>query len=147
MKSHPELEFINSLSGKLAIELDVPAARIGDLDNLRALPEARIARLELHVEVFNRETEQFRPLTAEEYDAVAFRGKSIRLRSEDGDPVTHAAPNGSFFTVRDMMRAVEETEQQTRSNSEWFGGIDVHHVYFEGIELSDDGTWDICWGS
>lgn len=144
----PELEFFNSLSGKLEIELDVPAKPLANLSNLRASPDARVVRLELRAEVFNPDTDQFRPLTPDELDAVAFRGGSIRLRSEDGgEVVSHDAANGSFFTVRELLRAVEETERRTRSQSEWLGGIDVHHVFFEGIELGDGDVWEICWGS
>lgn len=145
--SHPELTFFNSLSGRLKIELDVPAEPVGNLQNLRASPAARITRLELQAEVYEPDTEEFRPLTPEEYDAVAFRGGSIRLRSEDGEPVLHRAPNGSYFTVRDLLRAVEETERQTRGQSEWLGGIDVHHIFFEGIEPTDGDVWEIYWGS
>lgn len=147
MSSHPELEFFNSLSGKLEIELDVPAEHVGNLLNLRASPDARVVRVALRAEVFNHDTEEFRPLTPQELDAVAFRGRSIRLRSEDGEAVSHAAPNGSYFTVRELLRAVEETERRTRGQSEWIGGVDVHHVFFEGIHLGEDGVWDIYWGS
>jgi hypothetical protein len=147
MMSHPELKFFNSLSGTLEIELDVPAEPIGNLSNLRAEPDARIVRLELRAEVFNPKTEEFRPLTPAELDSVAFRGGSIRLRSEDGEAVSHAAPNGSYFTVRELLRAVEETERQSRAGSEWFGGVDVHHVYFEGIHPDEDDVWEIYWGS
>lgn len=145
--SHPELEFFNSLSGKLEIELTVPAEPVANLLNLRASPEARVARVELRAEIFNPDTEDFRPLTAEELETVAFRGSSIRLRSEGGEVVAHDAPNGSFFTVRDLLRAVEETERRTRDRSEWLGGIDVHHVFFEGIHPDGDDVWEICWGS
>jgi hypothetical protein len=146
--SHPELEFFNSLSGKLEIELDLPAEPIAkDLLNLRASPNARIVRLELRAEVFNPDTEEFRPLTAAELDALAFRANSIPLRSEDGEVILHAAPNGSHFTVRELLRAVEETERRTRANSEWFGGVDVHHLYFEGIHPGEDDVWEIYWGS
>lgn len=149
---HPELEFFNSLSGKLVIELTVPPVQVGNLLNQRAAPEAGIASLKLTAEVFNDETETFRPLTPEELDSVAFRGASIRLRSEDGEAVTHAAPNGQFFTVRQLLAAVEETERQTRDQSEWLGGVDVHHVFFEGIhqeeeEDVEDDVWEIYWGS
>jgi hypothetical protein len=147
MSSHPELEFFNGLSGKLEIELDVPAEPVANLLNLRAAPDARLVRLELRAEVFNRDTGALRPLTPEEWDAVAFRGSSIRLRSEDGEAVSHAAPNGSYFTVEQLLHAVEETERRTRARSEWLGGIDVHHVYFEGIHPGDGGVWDIDWGS
>ena len=145
--AHPELKFFNSLSGKLEIELSTPAEQVGDLLNQRATPDAQITRLELRAEVFNRKTEEFRPLTAEELDSVAFRGKSIQLRSEDGEVVSHDAPNGKHFTVRELLRAVEETERQTRSQSEWLGGVDVHHVFFEGIHNEDGDVWEIFWGS
>lgn len=150
LSSHPELEFFNTIGGKLEIELDVPAEPVGELLNVRATPEAKVVRMELQAEIFNPDDETFRPLTPEELDGVAFRGGSITLRSEDGEPVTHAAPNGTFFTVRELLRAVEETERQTRAQTEWLGGIDVHHVFFEGIhpsEEGDDGVWDIYWGS
>jgi hypothetical protein len=113
MASHPELEFFNSLSGKLEIELDVPAEPVADLLNLRASPDSRIVRLELRAEVFNPDTEEFRPLTPAELGGVAFRGRSIRLRSEDDEEaVAHDAPNGSYFTVGELLRAVEETERR-----------------------------------
>jgi hypothetical protein len=151
MSSHPELEFFNSLTGRLEIELDVPAEPVANLLNLQAKPDARVVRLELRVEVFNRDTETFRPLTPEEYDSVAFHGSSIRLQSEDSEAISHDAPNGSFFTVRELLRAVEETERRTRDQSEWLGGVDVHHIFFEGIHPSEDededDVWEIYWGS
>jgi hypothetical protein len=146
--SHPELEFFNSLSGKLEIELDVPAEPVANLLNLRASPDARLVRLELRAEVFNHATEEFRPLTPAELGGVAFYGRSIRLRGEDDEEaVTHDAPNGSYFTVGELLRAVEETERRARSRSEWLGGVDVHHVFFEGIEPGEDDVWEVCWGS
>lgn len=148
MASHPELEFFNSLTGKLEIELDVPAEPVADLLNLRASPDSRVVRLELRAEVYDPDTEEVRPLTPAELGAVAFRGSSIRLRGEDGEgAVSHDAPNGSYFTVEELLRAVEETERQTRAQSEWLGGVDVHHVFFEGIEPGGDDEWEICWGS
>ncbi len=148
LSPQPELEFFNSLSGKLVIELDEPAKPVANLSNLRASPEARVVSLALRAELFNPDTEEFRPLTPDELDAVAFRGGSIRLRSEDGEEVvSHDAVNGSYFTVRELLRAVEETERRTRGRSEWLGGVDVHHVFFEGIELGEGGVWEICWGS
>ena len=149
--SHPELEFFNGLSGKLEIELTAPPERVGDLLNERATAEAGIVSLKLTAEVYNDETETFRPLTLDELDAVAFRGDAIRLRSEEGEAVAHAAPNGEFFTTRQLLHAVEETERRTRDQSEWLGGVDVHHVFFEGIhredEEDDDEVWKIHWGS
>lgn len=147
MTEHPELTFFNSLSGRLKIDLDIPAEQVGHLTNLRASPTARVVRLTLEAEVFIRDTGEFRPLNPEEWDAVAFRGRSIRLRTDDGEAVLHHAPNGSFFTVRELLQAVEETERRTRDRSEWLGGVDIHHIFFEGIHPGEDGVWQIYWGS
>lgn len=145
--SHPELEFFNSLSGKLEIELTAPTERIGNLENVRATPDAQIKSLTLAAEVFNRQTDTFRDLTDEERQSVAFQAPQITLRGEGGGAVTHDAPNGEFFTVQALLNAVAATERQTRDDSEWFGGVDVHHVFFEGIVEGEDGVWEIYWGS
>ena len=144
--SHPELAFFNNLSGKLKIELTEPPERVGNLSNERAPADAEIKSISLNLEVFNQDDETFRALTKEELATIAFHGASIVLQSEDGEEVSHNAPNGESFTVADLAKAVEETERQTRGDSEWLGGIDVHHVYFEGLE-EEDGVWLICWGS
>ena len=47
-----------------------------------------------------------------------------------------------------ILAAVEETEKLTRAESEWFDGVDVHHVFFEGIRyVSEHDHWYIAWGS
>jgi hypothetical protein len=138
--------FFNRLSARLEIELTEPPERIApNLANERASASARIHSLRLRARVF--EAKELRPLTAEELARVALDAPVIRLRGDSGDPVEHAAPNGAFFTVSDLLQAVEETERQTRSASEWFGGIDVHHVFFEGLMPEKDGSWSIAWGS
>jgi hypothetical protein len=144
---HPELEFFNGLSGELLIELTAPAENVGNTANQRAPASARIRSLELQAEVFEEDSHTARPLTARELGSVAFEGASIRLRGE-GDRITfHDAPNGRFFTVQELLNAVEESERQSRASSEWLGGVDVHHIFFEGIHPAQDGVWDIYWGS
>lgn len=146
-QSVPELEFFNSLSGTLEIELTVPAEPGAGTYNLRASPDAQISNLRLHARVFNRQTDEFRDLTPDELDSVAFRVNQITLRGLSGGTVSHDAANGEFFTVRELLHAVEETERQTRDHSQWFGGIDVDHCCFEGIHLAANGIWGIYWGS
>lgn len=143
-----DLAFFNRLSGKLEIELSVPAQQVSpNLLNLQAPPEAKIVNLKLTAQVYEESTNKFRDLTANEWNSVAFRGSEIRLRGDSGGVVFHKAPNGTFFTVRDLWLAVEQTERQTRDDTEWLGGVDVHHCFFEGIHEGEDGAWDILWGS
>jgi hypothetical protein len=40
-----------------------------------------------------------------------------------------------------------KTERQTRADSDWLDGVDVHHVYFEGLSGGTGGIWEINWGS
>jgi hypothetical protein len=145
--SHPELEFFNKLSGRLEIELTVPTEPIGNLSNVRATPEAEIKSLRLAATVFNHDLGTFRELTADELQSVALPKSQIALRGESGGVTIHGAPNGECFTVQDLLNAVAETERQTRGKSTWFGGVDVHHIFFEGIRQADDGVWEIDWGS
>lgn len=147
MRDRPELAFFNELSGILHIELTEPAQPAAPhLLNLVAAPEARIESLRFDVEVF--EDGELRPLTEDELASVAFAAPQIELFNVDaGERVLHEAPNGQRFTVRDLICAVELTERRTRDSSEWLGGVDVHHIFFEGIALEEDGTWAICWGS
>jgi hypothetical protein len=142
----PELDFFNNLTAKLTIELTAPAELVAGQYNLRALPDAQVSNLSLRAEV-HCETAGFRDLTPEELERVAFRDSRISLRAQSGDVIDHDAANGTFFTVRELLHAIEETERQTRGRTRWLGGIDVHHRYFEGIHLAADGVWDIVWGS
>jgi len=45
------------------------------------------------------------------------------------------------------LRVLNRLDGLTRDSSKWFGGIDVHHVFFEGIHLDEDDVWAIHWGS
>ncbi|MEV4125673.1 hypothetical protein [Nocardia sp. NPDC049707] len=139
------LKFFNELSGTLAIELTEPTKDIAaNLANQRATATAKISELSFAPEVF--EGGKFRELTGEELDRVVLELSVLNLRGF-GDAVAHPAPNGKWFTVRDLVAAVSETERRTRHQTGWYGGIDVHHVYFEGIHPGDDGVWAIHWGS
>lgn len=139
------LEFFNGLSGALAIELSEPTESIAaNLSNQRATATASIKEVSLTLNVF--EDGDFRDLTVDEFDRVVLELPKLKLCGL-GDSVEHQAPNGKWFTVRDLAAAVAETESSTRQHSEWFGGVDVHHVFFEGIHQRGDGVWEIFWGS
>jgi hypothetical protein len=56
------------------------------------------------------------------------------------------APDGATFTIRDLAAAIAKTERESRERGEWLGGIDVHHIFFEGLSFDDD-VWTISWGS
>lgn len=140
------LKFFNGLSAILKITLTEPTEAISPaLENQKATPAAKIESLELTPSVFLRESSEFRDLTPEELALVVLEEKSIRLRGL-GEAIEHEAPNGSSFTVSELLAAIAKTERQTRDQSEWFEGVDVHHIFFEGIH-QEDGIWQARWGS
>ena len=71
----------------------------------------------------------------------------IVLRSH-GQRVSHKAPNRKSFTVGDLVEVIRLTELKTRGNSAWFDGVDVHHIFFEGLSWSDEhDAYEVHWGS
>ncbi|MCA9598859.1 MAG: hypothetical protein KC776_36355 [Myxococcales bacterium] len=137
----------DNLSATLVIELSKPTQPITDkLYNQRAVPSATITAIRLEAELFGEGLDDARPLTADELAQVAITEPQIFLRGF-GDPVLHRAPNQTHFTLGDLLVAIEETERQTRHQSSWFGGIDIHHRFLEALERGDDGVWVIHWGS
>ncbi|WP_460720474.1 hypothetical protein [Nocardia heshunensis] len=133
------------MSGTLSIELTEPTESIAaTLSNQRTTSTAAIKRVSFTLNVF--ENGEARDLTANELNRVVLELPILNLRGS-GAPVEHRAPNGKWFTVRDLAAAIAETETTTREQSQWFGGTDVHHTFFEGIEKRADGVWEISWGS
>lgn len=140
------LEFFNRLSATLRIELSEPTEAITPaLENQKATPTAAIVSLALEPQIWVEASGEFRDLTGEELDRVVFEESEITLRGL-GPAITLPAPDGARFSVRDLVAAVAECERKTRADSEWFGGIDVHHIFFEGITW-DGEAWEIFWGS
>jgi hypothetical protein len=141
------LEFFNRISGRLAIKLsEEPQRAAPHMLNLVSPPSARVTNVSFVAQVL--EQDKFRDLTEAEWSRVVLRTPDIRMRSGEAEDtvVRHSAPNGREFTVRDLANAIEETERQARGDSNWMGGVDVHHIFFEGITF-EEGAWYIGWGS
>jgi hypothetical protein len=139
------LSFLEKVSARLEIELsEAPVPAAPNLMNQKAPRSAKLEKVALPSQIYENGT--FRKMTAAEAEMVVFRGAELTLRGL-GKAVKHTAPNCKHFTVRDVLKAVEETERQTRAESEWDEGIDVHHVYFEGLTAGEGDVWHIGWGS
>ena len=139
------LSFFNSLSLILDITLNEQAEPIAEgLVNQVAPSSAMIQSLELTPSVI--EDKDLRDLTPEELDLVVFEEAEVRLCGY-GDEVLHRAPDGVSFTVRDLVAAIASTERETRHQRCWYEGIDVHHVFFQGLRQQENGCWKIHWGS
>ena len=53
-----------------------------------------------------------------------------------------------FFTVQEMIHNIVAFEKMDRPKTKWFGGVDCHHTYYQGLELNEDGkSYEVMWGS
>jgi hypothetical protein len=143
---YAEMDFFNTIGGTLEVELTQEPESIKNLPGNKVAGKAEIKSIRLMPEIYVEETDSFRQLTDVELNTVAFNQPSIKLVSASNEFVEHKAPNNKFFTVKDLLKAVELTEVKTRKNTNWFGGVDIHHIYFEGI-YCENGNRLIYWGS
>jgi len=109
---------------------------------------AKVKKVTLNCSVYEPNLEERRDITQEELDQTILNVKTIQIKGKSDKCITHHAPNNKNFTVKDLVKAIEKTELLTRGDdsAEWFGGIDVHHIFFEGLTY-EDGYFDIHWGS
>jgi hypothetical protein len=145
------LKFFNHLACTLRIRLGKPPSPVApNMLNLKADADAKIASMSISTQVAEGdcENETRRDLTEAEWRRVVFRGPLLRLRGMGCERIfEHSAPDGATFTVRDLIAAMLETERQTRLETNWCGGINVHHIFFGGLSRKKDGSWEINWDS
>lgn len=52
-----------------------------------------------------------------------------------------------YFTCGELIDNIVQFENTSRIFTNWFGGIDCHHVFFEGLRSSGKDTYIVQWGS
>jgi hypothetical protein len=135
------LNFINDLSGVLRIEWN---KYVDDLPAIKSI----------ELEFEKTKNDDFVPLSDKEMNMVIFKTDCIKMRTSlwvnekreySNNFISHLSNKN--FTIGDIIKCIEKTELYMRPNTYWFGGPDVHHVFFEGIEQDKEGIWNINWGS
>lgn len=145
-------DFLNHLSGILNISLTKKPVRIGNLLNVRAESDAKIKNAKLECKVFcddsfrNLSTEEEKMIVFEDAKEISIIGESVFAEDLEKFTVAHKKKSGKW-SVRDVLKAIEKTEKKTRVHTDWFGGIDVHHIYFEGLRKINDNSFVSSWGS
>ena len=95
-------------------------------------------------------------LTPADRTAVAFHGSTLTLHSELKNVSTNtlvATTTRTFhsplphFTVDDVIRCVVEFDREARPKTKWLGGIDCHHIFFDGFHETSEGYYVPLWGS
>ena len=120
-------------------------------------PDSEIVSLHAGpIERFDRALNEHIELTRDELQQPGFIGSELPLESiwkaRDGRTVaetrrTYKTHKG-FFTVSEVVKAVEKFDRVDRPKSKWFGGVDCHHVFFEGLcPNAEKNAFCVCWGS
>ena len=99
---------------------------------------------------FDGDLEGYHEMTDDEFSRKVIHDNQITFTEEsspynDGYSRTFNHPGG--FTIRQILDCVLEFETVARARSHWFGCIDTHHVFFEGIRRKNNGAYEIEWGS
>lgn len=78
-----------------------------------------------------------------------FWGKTLTLVSSMTGATRKTYENQKgYFTVAEVVEAIEDVESIDRPKTEWFGDIDSSHVFFDGLKLNRAGdAYSIYWGS
>lgn len=79
-----------------------------------------------------------------EWASLAYDRPEITLANNVHRTFRAASDDG--FTVRELVDAICAFEKEDRAHTDWFGGVDVHAVFFEGLERDGD-AWRIVYGS
>lgn len=93
---------------------------------------------------FDSDNEIFLDVSKEEMETVVYKNTTISIISNN---CTKFFQNENGFTVEDLFDCVLDVEKIARPRTEWFGGIDAHHVYFEGLQEVSKGCYLVFWGS
>jgi hypothetical protein len=145
----------NKLSFTLEVEVSEEAPRPG-MYNAYAAPGATMMGIGISDPyIYSRDDAdeeqegELGDITSDDLASIALMKPSITFYDDQTNyEATFQAPAGQgYFTVSDLLNTLVAWEQQNRPRTEWFGGMDIHHVFFEGIEPNAQGKFYVAWGS
>ena len=82
------------------------------------------------------------------FNVEQYRSRLFGREFPSERPARMVGRHTQAFTVSEVVKAVEKFERVDRPKSKWFGGIDCHHVFFEGLcPNAEKNAFCIRWGS
>ena len=139
----------NNIHFKLEIEVEAvgPVNTFGIVVKKIIYPGAYVKNISLSpMKLWNSESNDFYLPDKEFLNSIAYNYNHIVIKSEKLSKI-YVASNNEYFTYQDIYDIVLDFEKKNRINSTWLGGIDIYHVFFEGLHQNKDKTFSIFWGS
>ena len=148
---------MNELRFELYIQTTKTAPQCAGLMNRFESPDSTIVSIDASpAYTYNHTTEDLDYVSDNNLLTPGFVGSSVTIcdtlvdennKTVDKTKCTFTNKKG-YFTCKEMIRNILRFERLHRSKTKWFGGIDCHHVYYEGmIPTYDKKYYQICWGS
>ncbi|KAG4065976.1 hypothetical protein HA402_006694 [Bradysia odoriphaga] len=146
--NQPNKEPYNDINFTLSIKLDTPPAPMSPfLLNLQAASDAQLVDIQVDKIYRFDDNDEIIEYTEEEKNTlVVFNEESIVFQGPDNFKKEYKFPT-KRVTMKQFVEAIVDFEKQDRVKSEWFGGIDCHHIFYEGLHPTADGAYIIFWGS
>uniref|UniRef100_A0A914PLE6 Uncharacterized protein n=1 Tax=Panagrolaimus davidi TaxID=227884 RepID=A0A914PLE6_9BILA len=129
---------MDKLSFTISVDVDGVVKRAGQLENLIVDPGAKIRDITHDVtskEIVYKE------------DSITFcKGDSYNLdRATEIFEKSYALDHP--LTAKELADIICDFEKEARVKFFWFGGVDVHHIYFEAFDQVGPKKYQIYWGS
>lgn len=134
-----------------------PAGEFGPLMNRFEGEDSQIVSISTtHPTFYNLHEQEHYDLTRDELAECGFVGNELTLEQKSvtrdmrlASRIRHTYKNTKgFFTVSELLKVVQRFEMKARPQTQWFGGVDAHHVYFEGFSQNrEKDAYSVMWGS
>jgi hypothetical protein len=81
-------------------------------------------------------------------NTMTLENKHTQRRKYTTKHVEHTFTNKrGYFTCGELIDNIVQYANINRPHTRWFGGIDCHHIFFEGLTSCGKDTYTIYWGS
>ena len=113
-----------------------------------AKPHAKVINIKWQDDPTIYENDDFIPITEEQLSSIGINKSEMMLGPDYSENKRrYTASNGQYFTIKEVLDCVLDSEKYFRPLSEWFNGVDLHHRFFEGVRQRNDGSFYTLWGS
>jgi len=149
--------YLESLSFELALETSKPPKKTGKLQNRFEDKDSKLLSVSIGSNgVMRWEDDKDDPVDCD-LEEKGFIGSEFTLYNcvSQEDKVIYKTVSTitnkvGYFTCAEVIDHILDFEKCDRPKTKWFGGIDCHHIWFEGLGENTGEAGDgyhVCWGS